>query len=263
MSRKIIFITTLILIAGAFAGIYSYNKFVSPINFNVKKDPSFSIYLENKQKTFEEITDWYEVKIKYPEQNLPAADFIFQEWNNFANEFQLKKYKSREEAKEELGLGDMPEQKYVFNAEYKLVEGGNLFGTSTLTYIFTVYNYTGGAHGGTNVLAYTIDETGKIYQAKDFLGESVLPKISDFVAKDILRQKKERLSNPEQKLSEKEVAEILKDESWIKEGTKPVRENYSVVWPEGDSIVVNFGQYQVGAYAEGMYEVKIPKKMLE
>lgn len=260
---KIKIVSLIGIVAVAAAAYYSYTTFVGPIKTKEIKDPTFSIYLENKEKTFEESTDWYEVKIKYPEQNNSAASFVFDQWNAFAREFQLKKYKSRSEAAEELGLGDMLEQKYSFIADYKLVEGGTLFGTSTLTYVYTVYTYTGGAHGSTAIAAYTINEYGKVYTIEEILPENKLAKISDYIFAEIQKQRKERLSGGESGLNKKEIEELMKDETWAKEGTKPIRENYSVAWPQGNDIVVSFGQYQVGSYAEGMFEVKIPKKMLE
>jgi hypothetical protein len=251
------------IIAVAIAGYYSYKTFLGPIGIREIKDPTFSIYLDNKEKTFEEATDWYEVKIKYPEQNAGASDFIFKQWNDFANEFQLKSIKNRKDAQEKLGLGDMPEQKYSFNAEYKLVEGGTLFGTSTLTYVFTIYNYTGGAHGSTYIAAYTIDEYGKVYSTEEILPTSKLANINEYVTSEIQKQRQARLTPEDSGLSKTEIDELLKDDTWVKEGTAPTRENYSVVWPEGNNIVISFGQYQVASYAEGMYEVKVPKKMFE
>ena len=60
-------------------------------------------------------------------------------------------------------------------------------------------------------------------------------------------------------MSAKDIDESLKDTTWLKEGTNPVRDNYSHVWIDGENIVISFGQYQVGPYVEGVYEVKIPK----
>jgi hypothetical protein len=263
MKNKNMVLVLVGIIAVALAGYYSYKTFLGPIGTREIKDPTFSIYLENKSKAFEETTEWYDVKIKYPEQNAGAADFVFKQWNDFAAEFQLRKYKSRADAKEELGLGDMEEQKYSFISDYKLVEGGTLFGTSTLTYIFTIYNYTGGAHGGTYIAAYTVDEYGKVYNAEGILPTESIEKISAFVTSEIQRLRKERLTSNDSGLSKSEIDELLKDDTWVKEGTAPTRENYSVVWPEGNNIVISFGQYQVASYAEGMYEVKVPKKMFE
>lgn len=263
MKNKTIIMTVFGIIAVGLAAYYSYKTFLGPINTREIKDPAFSIYLDNKEKTFEENTDWYEVKIKYPEQNAGAADFIFKQWNDFANEFQLRSIKSRADAQEKLGLGEMPEQKYSFLADYKLVEGGTLFGTSTLTYVFTVYNYTGGAHGGTQIATYTTDEYGKVYSSEDILPSSKLEKINKYVFEEIQKLRKTRLTSDDSGLSKSEIEELLKDDSWAKEGTAPTRENYSVVWPEGNNIVISFGQYQVASYAEGMYEVKLPKKMLD
>lgn len=261
MSKKIILIISAIILL-IVAAVFSYRTFTKEVQLREIRDPAFSVYLENKQKSFEESTDWYEVKIKYPEQNSRASDFIFKQWNDFANESQLKKFKSRAEAAEELGLGDAPEQKYSFIADYKLVEGGTLFGTSTLTYVFTVYTYTGGAHGSTQIQAFTQDEFARVYSVSELLPDDKLEIVSKLAYADLQKQRRSRLESIAPKMTKKEIEEALKDDSWLKEGTSPVRDNYSVVWPDGNNIIISFGQYQIASYAEGIFEVKIPLESL-
>ena len=249
----------LIIISAIF---FSYKNFLGPIKINEIKDDRFSIFLDNKQKEFVENTDWYEVKIKYPEQNSMASDFIFKQWNDFANEYQLKKYKNRKEASEPLGLFNN-ESKDSFLADYKLVEGGTLFGTSTLSYIYTVYTFTGGAHGATNIAAFTVDEYGRVYNINEILPDDKLAKVSEYAYADLTKQRREKLENSGQKFESGELNRLLSDTEWLREGTKATRENYSVAWPDGDYVVISFGQYQIASYAEGIFEVKVPKSLLK
>lgn len=237
------------------AGIYSYKTFVAPIKTHEIKDPTFSIYLENKKKVFEESSDWYETKITYPEQNERAANFVFTMWNDFARENQLKKYKNLAEAKKELGL-NVDGAKYGFTADYKLVEGKTLTGSSTLAYVYTVYTFTGGAHGSTQIIAFTQDEFGKTIGIEEILPKVKLDKIAKLSYENLLKQRRERMKSFN--MTDKEIAESLKDDSWLKEGTAPTRENYSVAWLDGNDIVISFGQYQIASYAEGIFEVRIP-----
>jgi hypothetical protein len=239
----------------AVTGLFSYKIFNREIRLNEIRDSAFSIYLQNKQKNFEESTDWYEVKIKYPEQNSRSADFIFKMWNDFANENQLKKYKSLAEAKKELGL-NVDGAKYGFTADYKLVEGKTITGSSTISYVYTVYTFTGGAHGSTQIFAFTQDEFGKVIAIEDILPTDKLEKISKIAYTELQKQRQTRLK--EFKLSDKEIAETMKDDSWLKEGTAATRDNYNVAWLDGSDTIISFGQYQIASYAEGIFEIKIP-----
>lgn len=261
MKQKKIALIILGVVVVVVAGYFSYITFNKEIKLNEIRDSSFSIYLQNKEKDFAEDSEWYEVKIKYPEQNNRASDFIFKIWNDFANENQLKKYKNLAEAKKELGI-NVDGMKYGFNADYKLIEGGTLFGTSTLTYVFTVYTFTGGAHGSTQIYAFTQDEFGKAYTVSEILPDEKLENASKLAYADLQKQRRNRLEDISPKMSEKEIQESLKDDSWLKEGTAPTRDNYSVAWPDGDNIVISFGQYQIASYAEGMFEVRIPKSSI-
>ncbi|MHB8280871.1 MAG: RsiV family protein [Candidatus Humimicrobiaceae bacterium] len=50
----------------------------------------------------------------------------------------------------------------------------------------------------------------------------------------------------------------MPDETWIKEGAGPKEINFQTFVLSKDSLIIKLGQYQVAAYAEGLFNVIIP-----
>lgn len=247
----LIILSVLLLSIGIY---YSYITFNGPIKITETKDSPFSILLENEKETFEENTDWYEAKIVLPKNNKFVSDQLLKMWSYFEKENELKKYKNLDEAKVGLRL-NVDGLKYGFNADYKIVTA-----SGTITYIYTIHTFTGGAHGATSIYPISFNNRMDWLQADRILSKDLLEKVSALAYEDLLKQKKSRLT--ENGMTTKEVADTLKDASWIQEGTVPTRDNYNAVWYEGDDLVIAFQQYQIGPYAEGVYEVRIPLSKL-
>lgn len=205
-------------------------------------------------EVYKDSKPWYDVSIEYP--NLPVAkDFIMNKYNSFTEDTKILQVKTQAEAKEVLGLIN-PDWKYTFNSTFNTASSSN-----TTSYIFETYTFTGGAHGSTDVSAITLDTDGKVLPVEDILKTQNLPKIAPIARREILAEKRKRLSAGG--IESKDLEGILAQDTMVDDGTKPTRENYSVAWIDGDDVVVHFGQYQVGAYAEGMYNVRIKRTLLE
>ncbi len=247
-NKKILFPILAILLA--LVACISYYSVHKNIQLTEMKDSIFSLFLKNNSDTFKESTDWYEVSIEYPKDNQKVRDEVFQMWEDFAKENQLKDFKNYEEAKKALQL-NAEGAKYVFNAKYKLVHSAK-----TISYVYEVYTFTGGAHGATNIHPITFNEELQYLSAERILPNDLLPKVSALCYDDIMKQKKARYAGGGS--TNKDIEDMLKDNSWLLEGTNPLRYNYSNVWYDGDDMVISFGQYQVGPYVEGTYEVHIP-----
>ncbi len=240
MKKKLLIVV--FLLTFVFLGIgFSYYTFNKQVPTTEIRDSLFSLYLKNTSETFVENTGWYETKIDYPKDNQKVRDQIFQEWNNFTKENQLKDFTDEKSAREALGIVDS-EIRYTFDAQYKMVNS-----TNTISYVYQIYTYTGGAHGATDIFPITYNDKLEVIPVEKILPDSSLEKVSKICFEEILKQKKEKLKEFD-----------IKDTSWVKEGTDPTRDNYSRAWVEGDNIVISFGQYQVGPYVEGMYEVRVP-----
>ena len=205
-------------------------------------------------EVYKDSKPWYDISIEYP--NLPVAkDFIMNKYNSFTEDTKILQVKTQAEAKEVLGLMN-PDWKYTFNSTISTASSSN-----TTSYIFETYTFTGGAHGSTDVSAITLDTNGKVLPVEEILKTQNLPKIAPIARREILTEKRKRLSAGG--IESKDVENILAQDTMVDEGTKPTRENYSVAWIDGDDVVIHFGQYQVGAYAEGMYNVHIKRTLLE
>lgn len=246
-----IFYFTLFLLV-LFSIYFSYNKFNTPVQKKEIKDSPFSILLKNATDTFTESTEWYETSIHYPKNNTKIRDQIFQLYADFSKETEIKKYTNLAEAKEGLQI-NVEGLKYSFTADFKIATS-----TNSITYIYQIYTFTGGAHGATQIFPITENEKQEIVTASQILPDDKLLKVSKLAESNIRIQKKERMKSFG--MSDKDITESLKSDTFIKEGTKPIRENYNSVWLEGDNLVISFGQYQVGPYAEGIYEVKLSKE---
>lgn len=153
----------LVLLFGGF--YYRSHKTLSPSEI---KKSLFSLFLKNNSETFTEKTDWYEVSIEYPKDNQKVKDEIFQMWEDFAKENQLKDFKTYEEAKKALQL-NAEGSKYVFNTTYELVHS-----PKTISYVYTVYTFTGGAHGATNIHPITFNQELQYLSPERILPDSLL-----------------------------------------------------------------------------------------
>ena len=160
--------------------------------------------------------------------------------------------------RENLGLSDsVPEIKYAYTADYKIATS-----TNTISYVYTVYTFTGGAHGSSYKLAYTFDVKGRMLKIENILPESQLKTVSDFAFKELSKVSFNKLKEyGDQSMKGLIYEDYIKDKEnikWIKEGTEAKRENYNTAWLDGNDLVIYFGQYQVWSYAEGDYELRIP-----
>jgi hypothetical protein len=177
---------------------------------------------------------------------------IFEQYKNFVDETGIKKFNNLSEAKEGLQL-NVEGMKYNFYTTYKLATSSD-----SISYVYEIYTYTGGAHGSTINYPITLDTSLNVIPIEKVLPQSSLQKVSALCRTDIVKQKRERMESYGN-LTKKEIDDFIKNDDFIDEGVKPIRDNFNNAWYEGDNIVVSFGQYQVGPYAEGMYEVRIPK----
>jgi len=120
-------------------------------------------------------------------------------------------------------------------------------GDALTSLIYTVYSFTGGAHGSMVELSLNYDlVSGKEIKLADLFkpGFDYLKFISDYTIEDITKQISARGGSP--------------DEAWIKEGAGPKEINFQTFVLTKDSLIIKLGQYQVASYAEGLFSVVIP-----
>ena len=130
--------------------------------------------------------------------------------------------------------------KLTFTAEYKQYSSAD-----TSSYLYTVFEDTGGAHPNTYFKTFVFDKDGTQVGIKDVVGPD-LTKLSQLVTADVTAQVKQRL----------EGAEV--GDSIFPEGLTPTENNYSNFVIDGDTLVIEIPPYQVAAYVMGSFEVRIP-----
>ena len=137
-------------------------------------------------------------------------------------------------------------RKEAFTVSYTSTEGPH-----SISYLFTFYEDTLGAHPNTTYHTFTFDrKTGNLLALKDLFTPgtnylSVLSKIS-------------RATLPSQlaKAANERTGDL--DMAYLTRGTTPVAGNFENWYISGSTVVLTFPPYQVQAYVFGAPELSIP-----
>jgi hypothetical protein len=176
-------------------------------------------------------TDFYTMKITQPENAEKDFPELFAVTKNAISLFE----------KQYAGASSTSPAPYDLQIDTTVATTSN-----TVSYIVSLYEYTGGAHGITAIQAFTYDKDGKFVGEKEVFGENNWrPVVSELTYQYLKEKLKENTSD-----------------DVLKEGTAPIGNNLSVWYLKGDDVVFVFGQYQIGAYALGIQEVPIPREKL-
>lgn len=126
---------------------------------------------------------------------------------------------------------------YGYYVEPESVIANNSF----VSVVFSCYVFTGGAHGNTSFVSFTYDVVNDKFVSITDASNLSLDVISQRCFEEL-----------------KKVDELqTDDDSWIKEGTAPIIENYKNFSFDGKVLTVYFAPYQVAPYAAGWHEVSI------
>jgi len=125
--------------------------------------------------------------------------------------------------------------------------------TNHISFLLTVYQFTGGAHGSTTLIPITYSKQTKKLLS---LEEAVQPARKDWLA---------TLSTEARKQLNAQVKKqkFSSDEDWINKGTEPTKENFAIFKLEKNSVRIIFSQYQVGPYASGIPEIVVPRSLFK
>ena len=141
-------------------------------------------------------------------------------------------------------------RKYALGMEYELHTSD-----STVSYVYLMYADTLGAHPNAYYRTFTFDsETG----AGLTLGDLFVPG-SDYLAK---LSSTSRAKLVTQIAEASKVSESQLNMDMIDAGTTPDEDNYLNFYLEGNALVIIFAPYQVGPWALGMQEVRLPASEL-
>lgn len=134
---------------------------------------------------------------------------------------------------------------YETGITYKKYSGNNM-----TSYVYAIYQDTGGAHPNGFFKTITFDATGN-----EVTLENLFKPDARYL--DVLSAKSKVLVTKEleNRLGQK-VDESIED--WVRMGTAPSPEALQFFYLDGTNLVILFPRYQVAAYAAGDFEARIP-----
>lgn len=128
-----------------------------------------------------------------------------------------------------------------------------------VSFVMKYGGFEGGAHGYENIKTWNYDvKAQKVMSLADLFpnDSQYLETVSQYTYNDIVSQYKARIAK--ENLSAEDMANAIPYDM-IKEGTSPTEDNFQAFTFTADSIHFYFGQYQVGPYVEGSFEVVMPR----
>ena len=164
----------------------------------------------------------YTYQVDYYESSFPSVDKKIHEWLDTELE-EFKQYENYNDIKND------------FYTNYELYSYKNI---NFLQY--TISSYTGGAHYGLKAKQFTYDDKGNFLELKDFFNTSEYLEILSSLSYDELVKLK-----------------INEDLSWLKEGTKPLVDNFSLYYFDEQGLHLTFPPYQVAPWASGIIKITI------
>lgn len=184
-------------------------------------------------------TDFYTIKVTQPKDAEKEFPDLFATTKDAIGSFEKEYGNLSPEDIETLGLGG--DRTYDLEINTTIATS-----SQTVSYILSIYRFTGGAHGGTVIKAFTYDKNNHLIDEKGLFGDNNWrPVVSDLTYTYL-----------KEKLKENTTDEALKA------GTKPEGDNLAVWYLKGDDVVFVFGQYQIGPYVLGIQEAPISKEKL-
>ena len=200
---------------------------------------------------------YYEITATYPGSTLlrqtssPQADaaavatlktFVEQQITRFKDNGNFANLTPQDVQMQGLDQG----RKYAFQAEYKTYQG-----THTVSYVYTLYEDTLGAHPNTYYRTFTFDTaTGQAIELSDlFTSGTYLERLSTVARTDlptIIRM----------------MSGSDADTDYIASGTLPEADSFQNWYLDGAALVLVFPPYQVGPYSLGTVLNPIPLSKL-
>lgn len=269
--QKIIFTSILLItiLAVSFAGFKIYKNIKKPIDSKDYKSTA-STTRTVEEKYISSKNSFYEITAKYPSDSLDKSGEIA----NFIN----AKIKEKEEEwkiggqiwSDEQTLNklypDRPIMKYTYDISYKFYESKDHHTTS---YVFNIYEFTGGAHGNSTVYTYSFDNNEKLDIEKilnlannnndialsRILADNILKSSSDIYNKDMVM---DGLGLAYLKSDGKTFDKAKCDCDGFFFGS-----NFQKFYITDKGITFLFNQYEVAPGAAGVVEVNLPWYLLK
>lgn len=160
-------ILLVLLILGGLAYKYFSDNLLNEVSINTNqtandiKEPDSAIINEPTEMTAQDKNDFYDIKAVYPndplDKNKVIEKFINDSINAKKEEWQVGGQAYDDEKKLEVDFPDRPKMQFQYYINYKKSESAKL---ASVSYLFSIYEFTGGANGNTTLAAFTFDQTG-------------------------------------------------------------------------------------------------------
>ena len=226
----------------------------APVVPTIEETPE-PAFMEPDPSVIEESGTYYEISAEYPSDTpLPEAynaaaiatlrSFIDERIAEFKGIADFENLTPEDAAAMGLFEGRM----YALGLEYELYTS-----PTTVSYVYTVYEDTLGAHPNTYFRTFTFDTTtGAALSLPDLFTptSSYLSWLSERSRRDI-------------PLIVQQRSGYLPDSEYLASGTEPKVESFQSFYLDGDTFVIAYPPYQVGPYALGSILVPIPRTDLE
>jgi len=189
------------------------------------------------ESSYAEHAQYYDIDIPYPATSAQKRAVIEAGLKPSIDEFKS--------AVAELDASVMPslaEHKLALSAEYKEYQAPGYD-----SFLFTIYEDTGGAHPNGFFKTFVFDEHDAPVTIENL---SSNPQALQILSREA---KAQVTAEVKKRLGQEDVADII-----FAEGLEARAENFSNFIIDGSDIVVEIPPYQVAAYALGSFEVRVP-----
>ncbi len=249
--KQLLWALGILIIAGAVVGVWANRNGHPPAEVH----PLAGVLQEGEDYEFVEDGKYYTVKATYPAETglKESADRkarLAIEQSLAARIAEFKSNSGVETLTDEdaafQGLGE--DRKYALDLSYQTYSAPEY-----VSYLYTVYEDTGGAHPNTYFMSFVFDESGERVGLEELFPNNPnwLEELSLLVSNGVVAQYRAR-------------AEVEDTTGLLfEEGLAPKVENFSNFVIDGDTLAIFIPPYQVAAYAAGTFEVQIPLKDLE
>jgi hypothetical protein len=120
-------------------------------------------FYTQSEKKISDINDFYSITASYPKESLDTKkvmeNFVMYKVKEKQEEWKLGGKAYKEEQKTVKDFPDRPKMQYQYMISYKKYTSSVY---KTVSYVFTTYEFTGGANGNTTISTFTFNKDGKV-----------------------------------------------------------------------------------------------------
>ena len=186
-------------------------------------------------------TRYYDFAYQVPVDNQVAASIIKTAADAWLKETNIQSVTNDKQAENDFGI--FKDSKYQYDSKYEEKENGDY-----ITYLETIFSFTGGAHPSTVVSSYTFSKKDRNKEIKiaDIYADGAYKILSDYSRKTM------------PSLLAKKGIKVSDMQDMFDAGTTPDKANWQTFYFKDNYIYFVFNQYQIGPYSIGIHEIAVP-----